>query len=178
RSVEAVEGTACELEVELRAVRCELLPHAIENFDGNPARIRGRLDHERGYGSDQHQLGDSTLLLAVARDVAGRFSATGGVADVDRVPQIEVLDHRGNVCRVMVHIVTIADLARAAVAASVMGDDAVALRGEEEHLVVPVVRAQWPAVVEDDRLRGAITPVFEVDLHTALGRDRADRRGR
>ena len=38
-------------------------------------------------------------------------------------------------------------------AAAVVGDDAVAFAEEEQHLVVPVVRAQRPAVVEDDRLR-------------------------
>ena len=56
---------------------------------------------------------------AVARDVARRFAAAGGVADVDGVAQIEMLDHRGGVGGVMVHVVAVADLARAAMAAPV-----------------------------------------------------------
>src|SRR5262245_16997894 len=121
---EAVEGTAREIEVELCAVRRVFLPQAIQNLDGHAARIGCSLDHKRRYGPDQHQLGDAAVLLAVAGDVPGRFAAAGGVADVDGIPQIEVLHHRGNIRGVMVHVVTIAHLARPAMAAPVMGDDA------------------------------------------------------
>ena len=66
--------------------------------------------------------------------------------------QVEMLDDRGGVGGVVVHVVAVADLARPAMAAPVMGDDAVALLEEVEHLRVPVVGAQRPAVMEDDRL--------------------------
>jgi hypothetical protein len=52
-----------------------------------------------------------------------------------------------------------------------MRDDAIALADEVEHLRVPVVRGQRPAVVEDDRLHGGLAPVFEIDVHTVLGGD-------
>ena len=42
-----------------------------------------------------------------------------------------------------------------------MGDGPVAVRGQEEHLGLPGIRAERPAVAEDDRLSGA--PILEVD---------------
>jgi hypothetical protein len=42
-----------------------------------------------------------------------------------------------------------------------MGDDAIAMRGQEKHLVLEGVGADWPAVAEDDGLPGA--PVLEPD---------------
>ncbi len=52
-------------------------------------------------------------------------------------------------------------------AAAVMGDDAVALVEEEEHLGVPVIGAERPPVMEDDRLAGA--PVLVEDLRCRPG---------
>ena len=77
------------------------------------------------------------------------------MADVDGVAQVEVLDDRGDVGGIVVHVVAVADLARSAVAAPVMGDDAIALLEEVEHLGIPVVAAQRPAMMEDDRLRAS-----------------------
>ena len=109
----------------------------------------------------------------MAGDVAGRLAAAGRVADVDRVAQVEVLDDRGGVGGVVVHVVPVADLARPAVAAPVVGDDAVALLDEEEHLGVPVVGAQRPAVVEHDRLGVLRAPVLVEDVGVVLGGDEA-----
>ena len=61
------------------------------------------------------------------RDVASRFAATGRVADMDGVPQVEMLDHRRDVGGVMIHVVTVAHLRRAAMAAPIVSDDAIAL---------------------------------------------------
>ena len=110
-------------------------------------------------------------------DVVRRLAAAGGVADMDGVPQIEMLDHGGDIGGVVVHVVAVADLARAAMAAPVMRDDAVALADEVEHLGVPVVRAQRPAVMEDDGLRVPRTPVLVEDLDAVPGGDRAHLRG-
>src|SRR5262245_39310788 len=172
---EAVEGTAREIEVELCAVRRVFLPQAIQNLDGHATRIGGRLDHKRRYGPDQRQLGDPAVLLAVAGDVPGRFAAAGGVADVDGIPQIEVLHHRGSIRGVVVHVVTIAHLARPAMATAVMRDDAIALLHEVEHLGVPVVGAEWPPMMEDDGLSGPGSPVLVVDRRAILDCDRAHR---
>ena len=75
------------------------------------------------------------------------------MADVDRIAQIEMRHNGGDVRGVVVHVVTIADLARTAVAAPVMGNDAIPLLEEEEHLRVPIVAAQWPAMMKHHGLR-------------------------
>ena len=110
----------------------------------------------------------ATRPLAVAGDIAGRLAAAGRVADVDGVAQVEMLDDGGGVGGVVVHVVAVADLARTAVSAPVMGDDAIALREEEEHLGVPVVGAQRPAMMEHDRLGVLRAPVLEEDLACRL----------
>ncbi len=91
--------------------------------------------------------------------------------DVDRVLQVEVLGHRRSVGGVVVHVVTIADLGRAPVAAAIMGDDAEASGDEEQHLCVPIVRAERPAVMEHDGLGALRAPVLVVNLGTVLGGD-------
>src|SRR5262249_14545022 len=93
------------------------------------------------------------------------------MANVNGVTQAEVLDDRGDVGSIVVHVVTVADLARTAMAAPVMGDDAIALLHEVEHLRIPVVAAQGPAVMLDDSLTRA--PVFVKDLNAILCGDRA-----
>src|SRR2546426_476181 len=85
------------------------------------------------------------------------------MANVDGITQIEMRDDRGGVRGVVVHVVTIADLARPAMAAPVMRNDAIAHLQEVEHLGVPVVGAERPAMMEDDGLRVPGTPVLVVD---------------
>src|SRR5690606_36756193 len=72
---------------------------------------------------------------------------------------------------VAVHVVPRRGLARASVAAPVVRDDAVALLRQEEHLTVPRVRVQWPAVGEGDGWSGA--PILVVDLRTVVSCDGA-----
>src|SRR3954468_15137995 len=92
---------------------------------------------------------------------------------MDGAAQAEVLDDRGGVGGVVVHVVPLADLTGAAVAAPVVGDDAVALADKEEHLGVPVVGTQRPAVVEHDRPGVPGAPVLVEDLHAVFGGDEA-----
>jgi hypothetical protein len=81
---------------------------------------------------------------------------------MDRVRQVERLDERREVVGVGVHVVAVPGLARSPVAAAVMGDAAVSVGAYEEHLVLPGVRAQRPAVAEDDGL--ALPPVLVVEV--------------
>src|SRR6185436_7121247 len=97
----------------------------------------------------------------------------GGVTNVDGVSQVEMLYHSRNVGGVVIHVVTVAHLRRAAMAAPVMGNDAVALVEEIEHLGVPIVAAQRPPMVEDDRLCALRSPVLVIDFGAVFGRDRA-----
>ena len=61
-------------------------------------------------------------------------------------------------------------LAGAAVTAAVVGDASVCTGGQEQHLVLPGIRTQWPSVTKDDLL--SRTPVLVANLRTILGRDR------
>ena len=65
------------------------------------------------------------------------------MANVDGIAHIEMRDDRGGVLGVVVHFVTIADLTRAAMAAPVMSNDAIAVLHEAEHL--PAARTPAPA---------------------------------
>src|SRR5204863_7872540 len=93
------------------------------------------------------------------------------MANVDGITQIEMRDDRGGIRGVVVHVVTIADLARPAMAPPVMSNDSIPFFHEVEHLGVPIVRAQWPAMMEDDGLRVLGTPVLEVDRGAVFHRN-------
>ncbi len=62
------------------------------------------------------------------------------MADVDRVFEAEMGGHRGEIVGVMIHVMAAAGLGRPAMAAPVVGDDAIAMAEKEQHLRVPVVR--------------------------------------
>ncbi len=76
-----------------------------------------RLERRRWPAADKYQFGDPAL--AVARDIVRGFPPSRRMADVNRVAQIQMLDDRGRVRRVVVHVVAVAHLARAAMAAPV-----------------------------------------------------------
>src|SRR4030095_7337290 len=116
-------------------------------------------------------LGDTAL--AVLRDVARRLAAARRMADVNGVAQIQMFDDRRGVWSAVVHVMTVAHLARPAMAAPVMSNDPIPLPEEVEHPSVPGIGAQRPAMMEDDRLRVLGDPVLVVDLGAVFGRDEA-----
>jgi hypothetical protein len=95
------------------------------------------------------------------------------MTDMDRVLQVERRDERREVVGITLHVVAVPGLAGAAVAAAVMGDAAVALSGQEDHLVFEGVRAERPAVAEHHRLSTA--PILIIDWRAVCRRDRAHR---
>src|SRR5215207_9855067 len=99
---------------------------------------------------------------------------SGGTALIstalDGVPEIQVVGQRRHVVGVVVHVVTVAGLRGAAVSAAVVRDDAIAVLEKEQHLGVPVIRRERPAMAEDDRF--ALTPVLVEDLCPVARRDR------
>ena len=111
----------------------------------------------------------------MTRGVVRRLAASRRMANVDRVAQIEMRDNGRDVGGVVVHVVTIADLARSPVATPVMGDDAIPLLQEEEHLGIPIVAAQRPAVMKHDGLRASWAPVLEVDRRSVFRCDTVHR---
>src|ERR1700683_2714980 len=93
------------------------------------------------------------------------------MADMDSVLQIEMFGHGRGVGRIMVHVMPVADLRRAAVAATGRGDNAVSLREEEQHLRVPVVCAEGPTVMKHDSLGVPRPPILVKDLRSVFRRD-------
>ncbi len=79
---------------------------------------------------------------------------------MDRVFEIELSDELFHVCGIGVHLVAAVGLARAAVAPSIMGDYPVAFVKEEHQLGVPIIGAERPAVMEDDRLGVLGSPIL------------------
>lgn len=72
----------------------------------------------------------------------------------------------GDVGGIVVPVVAVAHLARTAMPAPIMRDYAKSLVEEIGHLRVPVIAGERPAVVEEDRLRVARTPVLEKHFHS------------
>src|SRR2546425_1107335 len=159
RSVGAIERTAQVFE-ELRTVGLDPRANPIEDLHRQAAGICGGLQHQRSNRTDQHRLGHARA--AMPADVARDLAASSRVSHMNRLAQIERLNELGEVVRVGVHVVAVPRLARSAVAAPVVRDTAVSVRGEKDHLVVPRVGAERPAVTEDNGLAAA--PVLVVNL--------------
>ena len=104
---------------------------------------------------------------------AGDLTAAGGVADHDGVFEVELFEERREVVGVGVHLVAARGLVGAPVAAPIVGDRSVAIVRQEDHLRLPGVGVEGPAVAEDDGLPFA--PVLEVDPGAVFRRDRARR---
>ena len=84
--------------------------------------------------------------------IARHLAATGVMANMDGVFQIERRRQGRQVVDVMVHIVVVGGLGRATMATAIMGDNAKAMMQEEQRLCVPVIGRRRPAVAEHDRL--------------------------
>jgi hypothetical protein len=80
-----------------------------------------------------------------------------------------MLCQRRKVSGIVIHVMAIARLGGAAMTAAIMGYDAIAESEEEQHLRVPVIGRQWPAMAEHDGLTFA--SVLLEDLNAVLGRD-------
>src|SRR5205823_14548249 len=87
--IETVEWSSWHIIIELGAVSGDLLLKIIEHFFGKTAGIFLRLYHQRRHRAEDCPFCDAAF--AVARDVVHDFAATGRMADMDRVLQIEML---------------------------------------------------------------------------------------
>jgi hypothetical protein len=74
---------------------------------------------------------------------------------MDGILEIELSNKLREIVGVGVHVVAAPRLARTSVAATIVGDAAISLRSQKEHLVLKGIRGKWPAVTEDHRLPGA-----------------------
>src|SRR5271168_295234 len=171
RPIEAIERTRRHIEIELCPVGGQRLAEAVKYFDRGSAGITIGLEHKRWNSADQNGFGDATLGLTILRNITRHFAAAGRMADMDGVLEVEMLGNSRSVGCIMVHVVTVADLRRTAMAASVVGDDAEALGVEEQHLRVPVVRAEGPTVMKDEGL--TVAPILVIDFDAVLRFDKA-----
>src|ERR1700674_1299912 len=76
--------------------------------------------------------------------------------------EVEMCGQRRQVVGVMIHVMAATGLGGAAMAAPVVGYDAIAMLEEEQHLRVPIIGRQRPAVAEDNGL--SFAPVFIIDV--------------
>jgi hypothetical protein len=90
---------------------------------------------------------------------------------VNRIPQVELLGQRDEIVGIRVHLVAVPRLRGAPVPSAIVGNAAKAAGREEDHLGIPVVGAERPAVAEDDGLPAAL--VLIEALWAILRRDRA-----
>src|SRR5690606_20909385 len=104
---------------------------------------------------------------AMAADVSGHLSTAGRETDEDHIAEIEMLDQLGQVVGIMIHIVSVPRLARAAVAAPVVGNDAETVVREMKHLRFPTVGTQRPTVAEQHWL--PLAPVLVINLDAVAG---------
>jgi hypothetical protein len=109
----------------------------------------------------------------VAADIVGDLAAARRMADQNDVLEVERLDQRREIVGVGVHVVAEVRLVRAAVAAPVMCDHAEAVVEHEQHLPVPGVTAERPAMGKEDGLRVLRAPVLDEDAGAVGGDDEA-----
>ena len=166
RPVSAIEGCRKILE-ELRTIGGHAGTNVVEYLDRQAAGIGVRLEHVRRYGAHQYSPGDA--LGTVAADVAGDFSTAGRMADQGDAPQIERFDKLRQVVGVSVHFVAVPGLARTSVATTIMGNAAIAVGSQENHLAFPGIGIERPAVAEDNGLSRA--PVLIVNFCAVFGGD-------
>lgn len=84
----------------------------------------------------------------MSSDIAGNLTAARRVADHCHVVQIQALYELGEIVGVLIHVVTVPRLSRAAVAAAIVSNDAEASLAQEQHLSIPRICAEWPTVRE------------------------------
>src|SRR5436190_10075115 len=90
------------------------------------------------------------------------LATAGGMTNVHGILQIKMRSQSRKVVGIVIHVMAVARLGGPAVASSVVGDDAITVFEEEQHLRVPVIGRQRPTMAEDDGL--SATPVFIKDV--------------
>src|SRR5664280_2446207 len=107
----------------------------------------------------------------MAADIAGNFATARGKTDQDSALQVELLDKFREVIGICVHVVAIPGLTRPAMAATVMGNAAIAVGSQKQHLSFPTIRTKRPSVTEHHR--PSCAPVLVIDLRTVFRHNRA-----
>src|SRR5438552_5883807 len=104
-------------------------------------------------------------------EVTHHLAAAGRMADVNRIPQVEMIDDGFQIVGIMVHVVPAAGLSRATMSTPISCNDAETFAEKKKHLRVPVVGRQWPAVAEHNRLPAAPVLIIDVDVGSVFFSD-------
>src|SRR5438477_4217459 len=160
RPVEAIEWPLRQVAIELRAIGRELRLQSIEHFFGKAVWIGRRLHHQRRHRADQRSLRHPAF--AMPSQIMRHLAAARGMTNMHGVVQVKMRGQSRKVVGIVIHVMAVARLGGPAVASSVMGDDAIALFEEEQHLRVPVIGRQRPTMAEDDGL--SFAPIFIIDV--------------
>src|SRR5205823_12334161 len=102
--------------------------------------------------------------VAMTAEIMHHLAATGGMANVNRVLQLEMVGNGLQIIGIMIHVVTVAGLSRATMSAPIGRNDAETFAEEKKHLRVPIILGERPAVTEDDRLPAAPVLIIDVDV--------------
>src|SRR4029077_2400599 len=95
-------------------------------------------------------------------EIMHHLTASGRMADVNRIFQVEMIGDGLEIIGIVVHVVAAAGLRRATMSAAISRNDAIAFAEEKKHLRVPIICRERPAVTEYNRLPAA--PVFIIDI--------------
>ena len=106
----------------------------------------------------------------MSSQIVGDLAAAGGMANVNCALQVEMRRQRRQIIGIVIHVVTVAYLRGPAMTPAVMSYDAIAVLEKKQHLRVPVIGGQRPAMAEHDGLTFA--PVLVKDLDAVFGRNR------
>src|SRR5438132_7863271 len=164
--VEAIEGSLWQVAIELRTIGRKLCLQSIEHFFGKAAGIFLRLHHQRRHRADQRSFRHSGS--AMPSQIMRHLTAAGGMTYVHGVFQIKMHGQRCKIVGIVIHVVAVARLGGPAVAASIMGYDAIAVIEEEQHLRIPVIGRQRPTMTKDNRLSFAPVLVIDVDVSSVF----------
>src|SRR5207247_7708874 len=88
-------------------------------------------------------------------EVTHPLAAVRRMADVNYILQFEMVGDGLQVVGIVIHIVAVASLSRAAMSAPIRRDDPIAFGKKEQHLRIPIVRGKRPAMAKHDRLSAA-----------------------
>src|SRR5438874_2488095 len=107
----------------------------------------------------------------MAGEITYHLAATGRMADVNRILQVEMIGHGLQIVGIVVHVVPAAGLSRATMSAPISCNDAETFADEKKHLRVPIIRRERPAVTEHDGLTFAPVLVIDVDVSSVFFSD-------
>src|SRR5215469_10643391 len=93
------------------------------------------------------------------------------MADVNGALEIQMRGHSRKIIGIVIHIMAVGYLAGTAVAAAIVCNHAIAATQEEQHLIVPVVGGERPAMAEHDGL--TLAPVFVKNFNAVPRFDKA-----